>query len=317
MEAAEKLRSNPELQDTGDRVSLILDAKADSSTCLYYLLSHQAQRVFWLTEDTKEPARLKLHCTAKDCQHAWDPKHCISAQYCYLEGDNKNHGHHSAWVIGGVKLALPYPDKLTHSLVEGVLRSSYGQSDDYFDIDYSETTPVKPYRRTWLMCLLGPFLLGSADAWAEELYTFHENFSPDGWSRFVGKVDMTIRDSNLLATVLLSTSVSVLTIGSVDDSTANGTRSTVQIIIYASIIYSVGSIAVGLAIFQQYRAKGIDAPLRAVTVLKRILKEPYGLERLAIGCCLPHVLLVWSLIMFLGAFSIVFYKGTDRKVQVP
>ena len=66
------------------------------------------------------------------------------------------------------------------------------------------------------------------------------------------------------ATVLLSTSVSVLTINSIDNVGVNGFRSAVQITIYISIILSVGSISVGLALFQQYRASGADTPLRAV-----------------------------------------------------
>ena len=66
------------------------------------------------------------------------------------------------------------------------------------------------------------------------------------------------------ATVLLSTSVSVLAINSIDNVGVDGFRSAVQITIYISIILSVGSISVGLALFQQYRASGADTPLRAV-----------------------------------------------------
>lgn len=218
----------------------------------------------------------------------------------------RNSGHHS-WVIA----------KLMSLHVDGLLRSSYGQSDDYFDIDFSETTPRGPYKRTWLLYFLGPFLLKSADVYAEELYIFRDNFSPESWSSFVQKVDRSLRDSNLLATVLLSTSVSVLAINSIDNAGVGGRRSSVQIAIYTSIILSVGSIAAGLALFQQYRAKGADTPLRAVAFLRSILDETYGLERLAIACSLPHVLLMWSLIVFLCAFSVEFYNQTDSNVRIP
>ncbi|KAF9222998.1 hypothetical protein BS17DRAFT_164929 [Gyrodon lividus] len=223
-----------------------------------------------------------------------------------IEGDVREGRGHSSWVIA----------KFMSLHNDGVLRSSYGQSDDYFDIDSSEPS-VGPYQRSYLMAFLTPFLLKSPDVFAEELYSFHENFTPERWSRFVRKVDMSIRDSNLLATVLLSTNVGLLAIGSVDDSGTRASRSAVQIVTYISIICSAGSIIIGLAIFKQYRAKGADTPLRAVTVLKRILKETYGLERLAIICSLPYVLLMWSLIAFLGAFAVVFYDGTDPQVRVP
>lgn len=214
---------------------------------------------------------------------------------------------HSAWVIAN----------LMSLHVNGALRSSYGQSDDYFDIKYSEPTTRPPYQRSWFLILLDVVLFRCADAYAEQLYTFHDNFSPESWFSFVNKVHMSIRDSNLLATVLLTTSVTALQVGSIDTETGPRGRSVVQIMISISIICSVGSIAVGLVMMHQYRAKGADTPLRAVTVIKRILKKPYGLERLAVACCLPAILLVWSLLTFFVALSIVFYYQTSLTAQIP
>ena len=51
------------------------------------------------------------------------------------------------------------------------------------------------------MFFLGPFLLKSADLYAEELYTYYDNFNPQSWFCFVKKVDTNIRDSNLLVCV--------------------------------------------------------------------------------------------------------------------
>ncbi|KAI6095962.1 hypothetical protein EV401DRAFT_1159046 [Pisolithus croceorrhizus] len=179
------------------------------------------------------------------------------------EDSNTRRSDHSAWVIA----------KLMSLHVNGALRSSYGQSNDYFDIKYSESTARPPYQRSWFLVSLDLLLFRCADAYAEQLYTFHDHFSPESWFCFVNKVDTSIRDSNLLATVLLSTSIGVLQIGSIDAATAPGKRSAIQIIIYTSIIFSVGSIVIGLLIMQQYRAKGADTPLRAVAVLERILEK--------------------------------------------
>lgn len=69
-------------------------------------------------------------------------------------------------------------------------------------------------------------------------------------------------------------------------------------------------------------------------MLRRILKEPFGLERLSIICSLPYVLLMWGyvgrfeynvlaltrrdrLVAFLGAFGIIFYDGTATHVRIP
>lgn len=198
----------------------------------------------------------------------------------------------------------------------GILRSSYGQNDDYFDIDYSEPNS-EPYQRSIPMALLSPLMLKSAEVYAEELYSFRDNFSLARWRKFVNKVDISIRDSNLLATVLLSTDIGFLAIGSVDSSSADSSRSGAQIVIYCSVICSIGSIIIGLVIFKQYRAKGADTPARAIIILKRIFCERYGLERLAVICSLPYILLMWSLILFSIAFCETMLSGTDVQTRTP
>ncbi|KAF8843404.1 hypothetical protein BDN67DRAFT_964510 [Paxillus ammoniavirescens] len=352
MKAAEVLHKGFPPQDRLD-VNLVLDMHSVNEgdrTCSYYYVSHGDRRIFWLEGMGTPPERSKPFCmeaeywrhcelfpttftitknATRDLKHillqasadrlvvkfSTSPYNKDDLAYMFnmvkeieeIEADVQQGSGHSSWVIA--KFMSLYND--------GVLRSSFGQSDDYFDIDSSEPSAPGPYQRSYLMAFLAPFLLKSADVYAEELHSFHDNFTPERWARFVRKVDMSIRDSNLLATVLLSANIGVLAIGSVDDSTTHGSRSAVQIITYVSIICSAGSIIIGLAIFKQYRAKGADTPLRAVTVLKRILNEKYGLDRIAIICSLPYVLLMWSLIAFLGTFVVISYNGTDPEVRIP
>ncbi|KAG6376898.1 hypothetical protein JVT61DRAFT_926 [Boletus reticuloceps] len=232
-----------------------------------------------------------------------------------IEVDVREGSGHAAWIID-----------------DGVLRSSYGQTDDYFDIE--DTGPkIGPYRRPILLTVLAPLFLRSPDMFAAELHSFHESFTLARWSNFVHKVDQSIRDSNLLATVLLTTNVGLLAWSDGGKKGGMNSPTAAQIVTYISIICSVGSIIIGLAIFKQYRAKGADTPLRAVmpiaidqplglplsqvVVLRRILKEPFGLERLAIICSLPYVLLMWGLIAFLAAFGIIFYEDTPIQVRIP
>ncbi|KAF9240272.1 hypothetical protein BU15DRAFT_74189 [Melanogaster broomeanus] len=278
MEAADALRGNSVLQNVLELhgCGLVLDTysgREDGRSCSYYGFSHDDRRIFWL-EEVDVPcmeAQYWKHCelfpTAfsvtrevtddlKDIllqasadrllvKFSTSPYDKDDLAYMMnvvkeIEGGVSGGKGSSSWVIA----------KFMSLHNDGVLRSSYGQSDDdFFDIDRSEPSSG-PYRRPYLLALLAPLLLKSPDVYAEELYSFHENFTPERWSKFVRKVDISIRDSNLLATVLLST----------------------NIVTYVSIICSVGSIIIGLAIFKQYRAKGADTPLRAVTVLKRILQ---------------------------------------------
>lgn len=166
-----------------------------------------------------------------------------------------------------------------------MLQSSYGQVDDYFDIEDTGPT-VGPYKRPILLTIFAPLFLKSPDVYAVELHSFHENFTLERWRSFVHKVDTSIRDSNLLAcrilcfrsaiphaticcvkaTVLLSTNVGLLSWGDGGRKGGINSPTAVQIVTYISIICTVGSIIIGLAIFKQYRAKRADTPLRAVTI---------------------------------------------------
>ena len=78
-----------------------------------------------------------------------------------------------------------------------MLQSSYGQADDYFDID--DTKPkFGPYQRPILLAILTPLLFRYPDVFAAELHSFHDSFTLARWTKFVQKVDGSIRDSNLL-----------------------------------------------------------------------------------------------------------------------
>ncbi|KAN0074706.1 hypothetical protein V8E55_011755 [Tylopilus felleus] len=256
-----------------------------------------------------------------------------------IEADVREGSGHAAWIIGTHDSMLFFNPPLTRVMFQQdswLSPSSYGQVDDYFDIEDTGPT-VGPYKRPILLTIFAPLFLKSPDVYAVELHSFHENFTLERWRSFVHKVDTSIRDSNLLAcrilcfrsaiphaticcvkaTVLLSTNVGLLSWGDGGRKGGINSPTAVQIVTYISIICTVGSIIIGLAIFKQYRAKRADTPLRAVVVLRRILKEPFGLERLSIICSLPYVLLMWGLIAFLLAFGIIFYEQTGIQVRIP
>ncbi|KAH0831852.1 hypothetical protein J3R83DRAFT_12703, partial [Lanmaoa asiatica] len=282
---------------TGDLKDILLQAAADRLLVKFSTSPYDKNDLEYMLNVVKEiegegVVRLSLKCTNRACV-----------------ADIREGSGHSAWIVGMHDTIFVKPH-------DGVLQSSYGQGDDYFDIE--DTGPsVGPYQRPALLAVLGPLFFRSPDVYAAELHSFHENFTLARWSNFVHKVDQSIRDSNLLATVLLSTNVGLLAWSEGGKTGGINSPSPEQIVTYISIICSAGSIITGLAIFKQYRAKGADTPLRAVVVLKRILKESFGLERLAIICSLPYVLLMWSLIAFLAAFAIIFYKETGIQVRVP
>ncbi|KAG0708426.1 hypothetical protein DFH29DRAFT_870955 [Suillus ampliporus] len=332
--------------DADSDISLVLDLSfvgADQRlTFGYYFASHTHKRVFWLEG-------FECPCLSEDCDEMVSSSRCAEAQYwkhCELFPNTLNV---TEVVIREIKSIIvqasadrvtskfstsPYTAENLSTMLElvnnikpqgkskdgrsawtiakfmvlyyiGILRSSYGQNDDYFDIDYSEPDS-EPYQRSMLMALLSPLMLKSAEVYAEELHSFRDNFSLARWRKFVNKVDISIRDSNLLATVLLSTNIGFLAIGSIDSSSIDSIDGS-----------SLGEYHHWSYYFKQYRAKGADTPVRAVTILKRIFREQYGLERLAVICSLPYILLMWSLVLFSIAFCENSFNRTSDETRVP
>ncbi|KAH7915469.1 hypothetical protein BJ138DRAFT_90292 [Hygrophoropsis aurantiaca] len=331
---------------------LVLDYdEKGGSSCGYYLVScdkDSERRVFW-AED------FELSCDIKGCDgytcleveywKHWQlfPRHCeldqgvidelkgiilqtsgehVTAKFSTsqynkedlaymltiineLDPGNVTTHDYSAWLIGKFMTIC----KLNE------LRTTHGQDRDHSSFGLGCAS--SPYRRSFFMLALSPIMLGSPDIYAAELHSFQDNFTLARWRKFVDKVDISIRDSNLLATVLLGTNIGFLGISSIDEATVPGSRSLIQIIIYCSTIGSLGSIIIGLVIFKQYRAKGADSLVTAVAVLERLFRKSYAVEALAIICSLPYVLLLWSLIFFLAAFSVSCFESTDTATRVP
>ncbi|KAH7923343.1 hypothetical protein BV22DRAFT_590646 [Leucogyrophana mollusca] len=302
---ADQLRDDPRLQsclEVDPDVVLVLHYSYEATTedtprCGYYLVSSIGRRVFWLedfdlpcdikgcddstclevqywrhwqlfpstcklTEDIVDTLKSVLlhtcgdHLTAKfsTSQYNRDDLKYMIDLVNEIKLDNNNTHDSSAWLIGKLMTLCKLDE----------LRSSYGQKGEH--TAFGRLGPgSRAYERSLPMWLLSPFLLRSPEIYATELHSFRDNFTLLRWRKFVDKVDISIRDSNLLATVLLGTNIGFLSIQSVDDGTVPGSRSPVQIIIYCSTIGSLGSIIVGLVIFKQYRAQGADSLLTAVS----------------------------------------------------
>ncbi|KAG1763635.1 hypothetical protein EDD22DRAFT_886664 [Suillus occidentalis] len=316
--------------DAGFEMTVVLDSSSSSvgadqrPTFGYYFASHTHKRVFWLED-------FNLACLSEQCDGSTESSsRCKLKKHCELFPNTLNVSeaiirelksilvHASADRVTSKFSTSPYAVENLLTMLELVnniepqgkskdgcsawtIGISYGQNDDYFDIEYSEPDS-EPYRRSILMAAF------SAEVYAEELHSLRDNFSLARWKTFVHKVDISIRDSNLLQ------------LEAVDSSSANSSRSGAQIVVYCSVICSIGSIIIGLVIFKQYRAKGADTPARAIIILKRIFRKQYGLER---NCCYlqPAVHLTDVEVNFLILFSIAFcenaFSRTDVQTRTP
>jgi len=131
----------------------------------------------------------------------------------------------------------------------------------------------------------------------------------DKWTAFVNNSTSQLQNTNLLATVLLTTNVGFLAIQSVDNSTSRSVR---QVTSYMSIVCSLASIVIGLIFLERSRPDRSNNVDKAAALLDRFYHPKHGLESLALIFSLPFAYLMWGMIFFFVAFLTECYNvGND------
>ncbi|KAG1826596.1 hypothetical protein EV424DRAFT_1598893, partial [Suillus variegatus] len=165
------------------------------------------------------------------------------------------------------------------------------------------------YTPSLLMVVVAPFLFLDPMTQVQKLHRafVDETPSPARWNALSLKLKRQLKDSNLLATVLLSVNVGFLDISTVD----TGGRSAIQIISYMSLVTSLGSIILGMFLVWHEQTSGDNTALEAASFALKIHDEKHGLEKLAIIYSIPKALLMWGMIFFFVAFSIDWCSSRD------
>ncbi|KAK0203585.1 hypothetical protein DFS33DRAFT_1332598 [Desarmillaria ectypa] len=173
-------------------------------------------------------------------------------------------------------------------------------------------------RRTPLVILLSPLLFFAPDIHLASL----NKIWGDGivcktrWAAFIEKLNSEWQDLIINSAVLLNANVAFLAIQSVDNSSAKKGRSPAQISSYISIIASIGSIILGLLLIRKNRSKAGDSSTEAWQFLHSQKRNYTGLETLAIMYSLPYALLMWAMVTFLSAFSLMCFTASDVAVRM-
>ncbi|KAL4079563.1 hypothetical protein J3A83DRAFT_4368328 [Scleroderma citrinum] len=195
--------------------------------------------------------------------------------------------------------------RMMHILYRNQYLNFHGQPCARLSVD--QTVHGWRYRPSKAMIILAPLLCMAPVAHVRSLHrSFVDNIaSTVEWSGFITKLNGQLQNLNLLGTVLLGANVGFLAIQSVDG--GNG-RSMTQIASYTSLVFSFGSIALGL-IFIGLNLTGRERRSEAANFLQRMSDERHGLEKLAIIYSLPFAFLI--MLLFLLAFSVEWCKPGD------
>ncbi|KAK0441985.1 hypothetical protein EV421DRAFT_618031 [Armillaria borealis] len=97
-----------------------------------------------------------------------------------------------------------------------------------------------------------------------------------------------------MATVLRAVNMAFLAIPSVDDMGAHQQPSVTKILICFSVVFSMGSIIIGLFLIGHQTALKHADLITAIANLERHWQMNLGFERLAIVYSVPQALLMWG-----------------------
>ncbi|KAJ7512665.1 hypothetical protein B0H11DRAFT_1787265 [Mycena galericulata] len=124
------------------------------------------------------------------------------------------------------------------------------------------------------------------------------------WPEFILRLSTEWQELAGYGIFVLNANVSFLSIQSVDQGgNLAVNRSPAQIASYLSVLLSMGGIIVALLLVQQNRHRDRESPTDAANFIAKQTHPTLGLEKLAILYSLPYAMFMWSLILFLAAFS--------------
>ncbi|KJA18441.1 hypothetical protein HYPSUDRAFT_45303 [Hypholoma sublateritium FD-334 SS-4] len=194
--------------------------------------------------------------------------------------------------------------RFLHNFYHERLLHLHGEKMARLDVDQS----IHPERkRTLLISIFTPFLIFGPSVYLRKL----QKISVDSlvrkrdWTALQQELINEWKEITLYATVLLNANVAFLAIQSVDDASLPGSRSPQQRASYFSIVNSVGAIVLALLLVRQHTTTLTSEFLahRSASI--------WGLETLALMYSLPYALLLWGMLSFLIAFSVMCFGSGD------
>ncbi|KAJ6511206.1 hypothetical protein C8R45DRAFT_966380 [Mycena sanguinolenta] len=223
-----------------------------------------------------------------------------------IDGCTKNVGRDTERKFSGSNCMV---GRLMHGFTRNRVYNFHGHPGARLNIDQSVYTTVK--KRTMFTRLLSPLLFYAPDSHLLGLHAMTNDglINPVRWPQFVKGLNSEWQESIINAAVVLNADVAFLSIQSVDQ--GGSARSAAQIASYVSILASIASIIIGLLLSSHHRNRDSDSPAAAATFLSNHTHPKLGYETLAGLYSLPYAMLIWSMLFFLVAFSLVCFQQTN------
>jgi hypothetical protein len=125
------------------------------------------------------------------------------------------------------------------------------------------------------------------------------------WKNFINRLNSEWNGYTIFSTVMLAVDISFLAVPFVQ------TQMAAILVSYMSTLCAMGSLVVSLVLAGQVNDSRRDSAKSVATFMERMSSSVLGLESLALMLSLPYALLIWGMVFFAAALSIVIFSTSD------
>ncbi|KAF9223503.1 hypothetical protein BS17DRAFT_880663 [Gyrodon lividus] len=136
------------------------------------------------------------------------------------------------------------------------------------------------------------------------------------WKGFISGLKDEWNGYTVFSTVMLAVDISFLAVPGVLNGSYQTSQTPTAIAIYVSTIASLGTLVVSVLLADQIRRHGIESIDEGAAYMAHITHVVFGLEALSVMYSLPYALLIWSMLAFGVALSMMMFSSLHKVVLV-
>ncbi|KAG8215527.1 hypothetical protein J3R82DRAFT_9179 [Butyriboletus roseoflavus] len=222
-----------------------------------------------------------------------------------LKADMKISDHYSVWIIA----------RLIAVFTDDQFMNFSGQPCARLNAD-TQLFDQQLWNRSIIFKVVNVFLLRSPNEHAVRL----QRVWVDGtiilprWKGFIDRLTLELTRYPIFSTVMLAVNISFLAVPGVI--TLGSPATQIEIIIYCSVVCTIGSIIFSFALSNVYSDPALANANTAADVMETLSRMKGGMACLAITHSLPIACLVWSITLFSTALAIQIFSPKERATIV-
>ncbi|KIK39690.1 hypothetical protein CY34DRAFT_807977 [Suillus luteus UH-Slu-Lm8-n1] len=203
---------------------------------------------------------------------------------------------HSVWIVA----------RFTRLFCNAKFVNFCGQPGARLDVDqsiYGKSNALP----TWILHFMKFTLFGSFDVqnkaihriWVDELVV------QPRWKNFIDRLTTEWNGYTIYSTVMLAVDISFLAVQPVQN------QMSATLLAYLSTLCVLGSLVVSLVLAGQVNHNRRRSAEDVASFMVGMSRSMLGLESLALILCLPFALLIWAMVFFAVALSVVIFRTAD------